>query len=612
MENVRDIMRNPERVLNSLSEHSKISDYKFERLYRLLFNAELFYVAYQRIYAKPGNMTEGADGTTIDEMSLSRIEKLIGSLKDESYQPVPSRRAYIPKKDGKKRPLGIPSFNDKLVQEVLRMILESIFEKQFENSSHGFRPNKSCHTALVQVQKNFTATKWFIEGDIKGFFDNIDHDVMIGILRNRIDDDRFLRLVRKFLNAGYMEEWIFHKTYSGTPQGGIISPILANIYLDQLDKYMKEYISKFDKGIKRRDNVQYFRLSRKIAKLAYKLETVTEESEKLSRIMNIKAIAKERRTFSSVDEMDNEYKRIKYVRYADDFLIGVIGSKADSEAIKKDIKTFLRETLKLELSDEKTLITHGNKTAKFLGYDIFVRKTSDQTKRGEKSGILKRVFGKKIVLNLPLEAMKKKLAEYEAITYITHDGHEIWKPLSRIKLINNDDLEILDTYNAELRGFHNYYAIANNSSEINSFKYIMQYSMFKTFAKKYRMTTRQAIAKLRIGKDFGARYTSRKGEQKVKLFYNASFKRKTDVSQFSCDSLPNLIMNNSSTSLVDRLKAKVCEMCGSSDNLEMHHVRKLKDVAHKQPWEILMHARRRKTMAVCNNCHKKIHGGKID
>jgi group II intron reverse transcriptase/maturase len=605
-------MRNPERVLNSLSEHSKISDYKFERLYRLLFNAELFYVAYQRIYAKPGNMTEGADGTTIDEMSLSRIEKLIGSLKDESYQPVPSRRAYIPKKDGKKRPLGIPSFNDKLVQEVLRMILESIFEKQFENSSHGFRPNRSCHTALVQIQKNFTATKWFIEGDIKGFFDNIDHNVMIEILRVRIDDERFLRLIRKFLNAGYMEEWIFHRTYSGTPQGGIISPILANIYLDRLDKYMKEYISKFDKGIKRKENIQYFRLSRKIAKLAYKLETVKEESEKLSRIMNINAIAKERRVFSSVDEMDNEYRRIKYVRYADDFLIGVIGSKSDCEQIKEDIKNFLHAKLKLQLSDEKTLITHGNKTARFLGYDIFVRKSNDQTKRGEKSGMLRRVYGKKIVLNLPVEAMKKKLAEYEAITYITHNGHETWKPLSRIKLINNDELEILDAYNAELRGFHNYYAIANNSSEINSFKHIMQYSMFKTFAKKYRMSTRQAIAKLRIGKNFGARYTTRKGEPKVKQFYNASFKRKTDVSQFSCDELPNVIMNTATTSLVDRLKANICEICGSTDNLVMHHVRKLKDVAHKQPWEILMHARRRKTMAVCTTCHKKIHGGEID
>jgi retron-type reverse transcriptase len=150
-----------------------------------------------------------------------------------------------------------------------------------------------------------------------------------------------------------MEEWIFHKTYSGTPQGGIISPILVNIYLDRLDKYMKEYISKFDKGIKRKENIQYFRLSRKIAKLAYKLETVKEEGEKLSRIMNINAIAKERRAFSSVDEMDNEYRRIKYVRYADDFLIGVIGSKSDCEQIKEDIKNFLQDKLKLALSDEK-------------------------------------------------------------------------------------------------------------------------------------------------------------------------------------------------------------------------------------------------------------------
>src|SRR6185437_2221917 len=233
MENVRDIMRNPERVLNSLSEHSKISSYRFERLYRLFFNEEMFYVAYQRIYAKTGNMTEGVDGKTIDEMSLSRITRLIGALRDETYRPNPCRRTYIPKKNGKMRPLGIPSFDDKLVQEVIRMILESTFEKQFEDSSHGFRPRRSCHTALMQIQKNFTATKWFIEGDIKGFFDNIDHDVLMEILRDRIEDDRFLRLIRKFLNAGYVEDWVFHKTYSGTPQGGIISPILANIYLDK-------------------------------------------------------------------------------------------------------------------------------------------------------------------------------------------------------------------------------------------------------------------------------------------------------------------------------------------------------------------------------------------
>mgnify|MGYP000806301013 FL=1 len=218
-------MRDPERVLNSLAQQSKISMYRFERLYRILFNKEIYYVAYQKLYAKEGNMTPGVDGKTIDDMSIFRIEQLIELLKSEQYQPVSSKRIYIPKKNGSKRPLGIPSFDDKLVQEVIRMILEAIYEDNFESCSHGFRPNRGCHTALSRIKDTFTGSKWFVEGDIKGFFDNIDHDILIRILEERISDNRFIRLIRKFLNAGYMEEWTFHRTYSGTPQGGIISPI---------------------------------------------------------------------------------------------------------------------------------------------------------------------------------------------------------------------------------------------------------------------------------------------------------------------------------------------------------------------------------------------------
>ena len=226
-----DSLRNPESVLKALSDHSKVSDYKFERLYRNLFNKQFFYTAYQMIYAKQGNMTAGTDGKTAEGMSIEQIDALIASLRNETYQPCPARRVYIPKKNGKKRPLGIPAFNDKLVQQVVKMILEVIYEGYFEWTSHGFRPHRSCHTALTQIQKQFTGAKWFIEGDIKGFFDNIDHDVLIDILRKRIADERFLRLIRKFLNAGYLEQWEFHHTYSGTPQGGIISPILAKMII---------------------------------------------------------------------------------------------------------------------------------------------------------------------------------------------------------------------------------------------------------------------------------------------------------------------------------------------------------------------------------------------
>ena len=303
-------MRNPEIVLNTLCQHSKVSDYKFERLYRILFNKEMFFIAYQHIYAKPGNMTPGADGQTIDQMSIGRIERLIETLRNESYKPHPAKRMYIPKKNGKKRPLGVPSVEDKLVQEVVRMILEAIYEGHFESTSHGFRPHKSCHTALTSIQRTFTGTKWFIEGDIKGFFDNIDHDVLISTMQKRIADERFLRLIRKFLKAGYVEDWKYNNTYSGTPQGGIISPILANIYLDKLDKYMKEYISRFGKGRERAYNKEYCCLNTKTVNLREKWRAETDETVKAELSAKIKAMQEEKNKMPYRLPMDENYRRL--------------------------------------------------------------------------------------------------------------------------------------------------------------------------------------------------------------------------------------------------------------------------------------------------------------
>ncbi len=601
-------MRSPERVLNSLNEHSKDSSYKFERLYRILFNEELFYVAYQKIASNGGSTTKGSDGRSIDEMSLARIETLIASLKDESYQPHPSRRVHIPKKNGKTRPLGIPAFEDKLVQEVVRMILEAIYEGHFETTSHGFRPKRSCHTALLHIQKTFSGAKWFIEGDIKGFFDNIDHDVLVGILRERISDDRFIRLIRKFLKAGYVEDWTFHNTYSGTPQGGIVSPILANIYLDKLDKYVKEYIRHFDMGTKRRPGKESNDLANERKRTVRKLKKVKDGTEKAALVARLKAIEQERAAFPSGDEMDGSYRRLKYIRYADDFILGVIGSKEDALRIKEDIKSFLSESLALELSEEKTLITHTGKSAKFLGYEITVTRNNHQ--RRDVQGRLRRTYGKRVRLNVSMATLRDKLLEYGAMEIKLRNGKEIWKPKCRSGLIFNDDLEILDRYNRETVGFCNYYLIANNCVVLHNFRYIMEYSMYKTFAGKYRSTVRKINKKYRLSKLFTVKY-EQKGVIKSRTFYKTSFKRRTTAFNGSCDIEPYSIADVSRTNLTDRLKAEKCELCGATGKLIMHHVRNLKDLKGKESWKRLMSARKRKTIALCPSCHRLRHLGKV-
>ena len=597
-------MEKSERVLKALSDHSQSSDYKYERLYRYLFSEEMFAVAYQRIYAKQGNMTPGTDGKTIDEMSLERIERLIVSLKDESYQPHPARRVYIPKKNGKKRPLGIPSFEDKLVQEVVRLLLEAIYEGHFEGTSHGFRPHRSCHTALGMIQKSFAGAKWFIEGDIKGFFDNIDHNVLISILRERISDERFLRLIRKFFNAGYVEDWKYNKTYSGTPQGGIISPILANIYLDKFDKYIKEYAAKFRKGDRRSINPEYWRLNNKKNRLKQKLQKTSDEQMRKNYLYEIAQLSKQMLSTPHKDAMDADFRRLQYVRYADDFLISVIGSKSECETIKADITQFMREQLKLELSDEKTLITHAQDKAKFLGYEIFIRK-SDAVKRN-RDGVLKRDFNGAVVLTLNSAVIQKKLTEYNALEVRNIDGKDIWWSKPRRYMTPMKPEDILAQYNAEIRGLYNYYSLAANvSKECASFAFIMKMSMFKTLGWKLNTSARKVRQKYQKDKDFVIPYNDAKGKQKYRVFYNEGFKKRNAQFDVDYDKLPQT-MYVPYPSLVERLKDGRGELCGKDGKVVMHHVRTLTKLKGNNEWEKLMLQRHRKTLVVCEDCNSMI------
>jgi len=584
-------MRNPVNVLKSLTEKSHDPEYKFERLYRNLYNPEFYLTAYKNIAQSQGSMTPGVDGKTLDNMSMGRIDRIIAAIKSHEYQPNPARREYIEKKNStKKRPLGIPSTDDKLVQEIVRMILESIYEPTFSNQSHGFRPNRSCHTALSQLQNTFTATNWFIEGDIKSCFDSFDHHVLINILRRRIKDEYFIALMWKFLKAGYMEQWEYKTTYSGTPQGSGISPILANIYLNELDKYMEEYKAEFDV-----DNAVYL-AKRKYAK---KWDEMDKEERKLA-ARHIKELRKKTFKLKPFPVFDESFRKLQYIRYADDFIIGIIGSKQDAEKVKADIKEFLYQKLKLTMSDEKTKITNTEDMARFLGYDITVSHSQDI--KYNTKGIPSRVYTGMVKLYVPHEKWVGKLHEYKAFKIETVDGKEKWKPVHRGSLTNKLDIDIISQYNAEIRGLYNFYRLASNASVIGKFAYIMEYSMYKTFGRKYEKSIRKIIRKYSRDGVFGVDYETKSGIKRCS-FYNEGFeKQETPIKNYN-DTLPQYTKYDRLNSLSARLKAKKCECCGQhTDDLRIHHVRTLKDLNGKTSVERLMMQKRRKSLALCPEC----------
>lgn len=605
-------MRSPAIVLDNLIKHAGNPNYKFQRLYRNLYNIDFYLDVYNKMHPNEGNMTSGVDGKTIDGMSLERINSLIESLKNYTYKPTPVKRVYIPKAKGGKRPLGIPSMEDKLVQAVVQSILEAIYESKFSDRSHGFRRGKSCHTALIQIKNKFSSAKWFIEGDIKGFFDNIDHHILINILRKHIDDEKFIGLIYKFLKAGYLEDWKFHKTYSGAPQGGIISPILSNIYLNELDKYMEEYKSKFDRGKRRKANPEYSDLTRvksaKVRDLEKNRHKMNKE-EITKRLYDIKEDRDMMDKLKATNPMDKTFRRIQYVRYADDFIISVIGSKEEAENIKVDITNFLKEKLKLELSQEKTLITHHDKFATFLGYNIATEKNAKTVY--DKTG--HRTYKKgHIVLYVPQEVWVNKLKNLGALNLKTMNGE--WQGKSRSNMRNLDDLEIIAIFNAEIRGLYNYYKLAKNVSVLNKFHWIMEQSFLKTLAGKYKTSKQKVFKKYSFEGKIGVKYKTKNGE-KIMLFHEKSYKRQDRPNtHYKVDNIEETVkIFGASTSLADRLRAKRCEWCGTENvPLEMHHVRKLKNLKGKAKWEKHMIARKRKTLAMCIPCHKKLHSGRLD
>lgn len=597
-------MRNPIDVLKLLTEKASVKGYTFERLYRNLYNPDFYLLAYKNIAASPGSMTTGADGLSIDNMSMARINKIIASLKDQTYQPNPARRTYITKKNNptKKRPLGIPSTNDKLVQEVIRMLLEAIYEPTFSNLSHGFRPKRSCHTALSQIKDTFTGVRWMVEGDIKACFDCFDHHVLINILRRRIKDEKFLSLMWKFLKAGYMEQWEYHKTYSGTPQGSGMSPILANICLSELDTFMEEYKARFDtEPFKRNASKEYEKIARRYRKAKKKLDAGDHSKEA---VQEFKAAQKLKLSTPYTNVLDADFKRIQYNRYADDFVVGVIGSKQDAIYIKEDLRRFLSEKLKLTLSEEKTKVTHSSQAVRYLGYDI--RVVRDKATKRDKNGALKRPWYGKVFLYVPHEKWENKLHELRVmqVKWDENRGRDFWRPMHRNELLNSTDIEIVRQYNSEICGLYNFYRITENVGVLSKFYYMMRYSMLKTYAGKYRTTVSKIKKKYMRGGVFRVPYSTKSGPKQCE-FYHDGFRKQDRGYDNVQDTLPRYIRYDGRNTLANRLKAGICELCGNkTDDIRMQHVRALKKLTGKTEAERLMLHMRRKSLALCPYCYQ--------
>jgi group II intron reverse transcriptase/maturase len=566
-------------------------------LYRQVFNPEFYLQAYGKIYRNDGAMTPGTTPETVDGMSLTKIQHIIDALRFERYRWSPVRRTYIPKKAGKLRPLGMPTWSDKLLQEVVRRLLEAYYEPQFSNRSHGFRPGRGCHTALREVYYNWRGTTWFIEGDIRGCFDNLDHSVLMSILRANILDQRFLRLIENLLEAGYLEQWRYHATPSGSPQGSIVSPILANIYLDRLDTFVESMLlPTHNRGDDRKPNLTYNAL---LARAGYLRRT--------GRIEDGRTLRQQAQHLPSRMPDDPDYRRLKYVRYADDFLLGYVGTRQEAETIKQHLAEFLTTQLRLELSNDKTLITHARSAAaRFLGYDVTVMQDNRKHTNGRRS------INGVVSLRVPRDVLQAKCQPY-----VKHAG-----PAHRSELIHQSEFDIVTQYQSVYRGVVNFYRMAHNLRDVAHLHGIMQHSLTRTLAAKLRISVPDVYRRYRVqilGED-GIRRVglevriAREGKPPLIAQWGGISLAWNIDTTLDDRFLPFRFANT--TEIVQRLLADTCELCGSRDRIQVHHIRALKDLKRKgrpdKPlWVTVMAARRRKTLVVCHQCHMDIHGGRL-
>jgi len=605
------------RALEGIGKATR-SGARAKKLHKIMrVSEDLWFNAYARIQANRGAITPGVTRNTLDGFGRERVLALMASLRDGTYRPAPVRRTYIlkdpTKPAGKKRPLGIPTGDDKLVQEIARTLLETIYEPVFSDLSHGFRPVRSCHTALRQIVDSWKGTKWVCELDIKGYFDSIDHEVLLKVLEKRIDDRAFLDLIRLFLRAGYLEDWKYHATYSGTPQGGVVSPVLANIYLHELDEHMEGMIAAFNKGKRRKPSKAYKALTYQIGRRRQFLREHGETHAK-AEIMSseITEMSERLRSMPSLDMHDPGFKRLHYVRYADDFLVGIVGTKDDAVRMMEEVRAFVEGTLNLVISVEKSRLAALEDGVEFLGYGVRSRREDKRLKcvvgkAGDRViHAVKRTITSHIHLSVPTERIRT-FAQQRG--YGTYDAgpNDI---RARLPLLAQSDFEIVSQFNAELRGFANYYALAPKFY-LNHLEWMAHTSLYKTLGRKHDEEWAKVFRRMwtKTGRALTYNHDGRSRQLRV---FRLKDRAKPDP-HLGLDQRPNLFVYSGRSELLRRLFADKCESCDTEEGpFEVHHVRKLADVAKNATrWDRMMAERQRKTLILCRPCHAELHRGTL-
>lgn len=560
--------------------------------FEVIRSVETLKMAYETIKSKPGNMVMGTDRVTLDGISEKWFNEISERITRERYQPLPSRRVYIPKPNGKKRPLGISSPRDKIIQQAMRLVLEVILEPKFLDSSHGFRPKRGCHSALESI-RSWRGVPWIIEGDIKSYFDSIDHHLLAGLLAKHFQEQRLFNLYWKMVKAGYVE-WdkgrrILHAADCGVPQGGIISPLLSNLVLHELDVYMEQLITKretLNSRVKKHiNNPEYYKLNNLAAKLRKDHPKSKELRQLLTRRRKIKA-----------RKPNPDYINYSYVRYADDWMIGVWGTKEQAREIKEDIKNFLSK-LGLTLSTEKTLITNTRSDrAKFLG--VYIKRIASAT-----GSLIAPNAASNLWMTVPIELLLKRLKERG----FWKTGTKGYHPLGITTFIPLPIKEMIIRYRSILSGFLNYYSFSDNRYTLRRIYYILKRSLQKTICRKLNIGIRECLKE--YGRNVTLSIKKRNGEN-VKLNFVCPSLKRNPLNFMGTQKYEDpLTMKNWRISTISAL-GQPCANCGDSKNVEMHHVKHIKTINPKLDSFGKMMARiNRKQIPLCRLCHNKVHKG---